>query len=196
MRLKDNPSEGKRVWLSEGELRALFAECEDDPEARIALRLMGEAGLRLKEVLRVRPADVRRMDTDGENWKLRVHEGKGNQYREAYLPRSLADAMRSHATYRGVEADEPLLGMSRRTIQRRVESAAQRRATATGDDGWTEVGCHDLRRSWGTLAVESGMNPTVVMELGGWTDWRTFREHYLGQPSDATVAAEAAKLHG
>ncbi len=39
---------------------------------------------------------------------------------------------------------------------------------------------HDLRRTWGTLLVESGVEPGMIMEWGGWDDWETFREHYLG----------------
>ncbi|WP_343218003.1 tyrosine-type recombinase/integrase [Haloplanus salinarum] len=48
------------------------------------------------------------------------------------------------------------------------------------DDGWTYFGPHDLRRTWGTLLVEREVEPGLVMEWGGWEDWETFREHYLG----------------
>jgi hypothetical protein len=32
----------------------------------------------------------------------------------------------------------------------------------------------------GILLVEREVEPGLVMEWGGWEDWETFREHYLG----------------
>jgi hypothetical protein len=42
------------------------------------------------------------------------------------------------------------------------------------------LGPHDVRRRWGSLLVGREVEPGLVMEWGGWGDWETFREHYLG----------------
>jgi len=34
----------------------------------------------------------------------------------------------------------------------------------------------------------------MVMEWGGWRNWRTFREHYLGEFSPEAVRAEREKV--
>lgn len=82
-RLEDNPDKGRKVWLTETEVNRLMTAV-DDTERHITLRLMADSGLRTKEVLRARPADVRPMDgeQDGAGHKFRVWEGKGDQYRE------------------------------------------------------------------------------------------------------------------
>ena len=84
--------------------------------------------------------------------------------------------------------------MSRRTLQRWVTAARETLAEDTSDKGWTYLSAHDLRRPWGTRAIEAGVLPTVVMQAGGWDDFRTFQKHYMGVHGDKVVAREAAKV--
>lgn len=35
----------------------------------------------------------------------------------------------------------------------------------------------------GTFLVEASVESGMIMEWGGWEDWETFREHYLGVSS-------------
>ena len=62
----------------------------------------------------------------------------------------------------------------------------------TGDVGWRYLGPHDLRRTWGTLLGESNVEPGIIMVWGGWEDWDTFREHYLGAYSPEMERRQAA----
>ena len=197
MRLEDNPDEGRKVWLSESEVDRLMNHVED-PETRIALRLMVECGLRTKEVMRTRPADVRDIDGDSEGYKLRVWEGKGDKYRETWIPEDLAESVRMFVSMseRDIEPGDALLGMSRRTLQRRIESAREDLEAETGDEGWQFLSAHDLRRTWGTQAIEAGVIPTLVMQAGGWEDFKTFQKHYMGVHSDSVLAQEASKVIG
>ena len=197
MRLADNPDEGRKVWLSESEVDRLTNHVED-PETRIALRLMVECGLRTKEVMRTRPADVRDIDGDSEGYKLRVWEGKGDKYRETWIPEDLAESIRMFVSMseRDIGPEDALIGMSRRTLQRRIESAREDLQEETGDEGWQYVSAHDLRRTWGTQAIEAGVIPTLVMQAGGWEDFKTFQQHYMGVHSDSVLAEEASKVIG
>jgi site-specific recombinase XerD len=52
------------------------------------------------------------------------------------------------------------------------------------------VSSHDLRRFWANyLLVEEGVNPRVVVRLGGWEDFQSIKP-YLDRPRDSTVADE------
>ena len=199
MRLEDNPDKGRKVWLSQQEAERLMNTVEDT-QKRIAFRLMAEAGLRTKEVLRVTPNDVQPMDGEqnGAGYKLRVWEGKGDKYRETWLPGDLAETIRVYTDVSGrdVEPNEPLVNVTRQTIQRWVRAARETLEQETGDEGWQYLSAHDLRRTWGTQAIESGVLPTVVMQAGGWDDFKTFQKHYMGQHGDKVVAREAAKVLG
>ena len=195
MQIEDNPQKGRKVWLSEEEVEKLLSTV-DDTEKRIALRLMVDSGLRTKEVLRAKPADVREIDGDSEGYKLRVWEGKGNKYRETWLPGDLAETIRVYADMADLEPEDLLVDTTRQTIQRWVRAVREDLEEETGDEGWQYVSAHDLRRTWGTQAIEANMAPTVVMQCGGWDDFRTFQDHYMSHHSDSVIAQEANKVIG
>ena len=191
MRLEDNPDRGRKVWLTESEVDQLMNAVEDT-EARIGFMLMVHSGLRTKEVLRAKPADIQPMDGDQDSYKLRVWEGKGDKYRETWIPDDLVQFIRGYTD--GDDPEDPLISSSRRTFLRRLQSARETLQEDTGDDGWQYLSAHDLRRTWGTRAIEKDMAPTVIMQCGGWDDFRTFQRHYMGHHGDDVVAKEAAKV--
>lgn len=187
------------MWLQNGEPQQLFAAydsgLDDDLEKEVALKLMGLCGLRTQEMLDVTPSDLTTIeDDDGDtHYKLRVRHGKGDKDRDTYVPQRFADQLRTYERAYGIGQHEPFVSRDRRTIQRWVNRAAEYVASETNNGDWTNVSPHDLRRSWAMRLLDSGTSPTVVMELGGWENYRTFKDHYLGHHSDATVASEASK---
>lgn len=189
MRLKDyDEREGKRVWLSEREMQLLLENVDEGNEtAEAALLLAGRCGLRRAEIVDVTPADVVRTDHGDV---VRVWEGKGDKYREVPAPDGLVTLLR-HAA---LEPDEAIVDVADSTIYKYVKRARARCRTETGDEGWQYLGPHDLRRSWGVLVLEAGVLPSVVMEWGGWTDWTTFRDHYLAEFSPQALRRERDRV--
>jgi len=191
MRLEDyDEKDGKKCWLDRSEVEGLLANA-DGTEQAIALRLMARCGLRRHEVVDVKPPDL--VDTD-VGPRLRVWHGKGDKHREVPVPGDLKTTIQVYAEQRDAGNDTPLVDRSTRTIQRWVSRAAERMHAETGDVGWTFVGPHDLRRTWGTLLVESEVEPGMIMVWGGWEDWETFREHYLGVHSAKKQREERDKV--
>jgi len=177
MKMEDHDDhDGRKVWLRPEEVDALLDEADGTTQT-VALGLLARCGLRVAEAADVTPADV--VDTPVGPF-VRVQDGKGSKYRETPVPTDLAASMRALADVRDEAADTPLVDRSTRTIRRWVTTAGERLYADTGDGGWTYLGPHDLRRTWGTLLVEREVEPGLVMEWGGWEDWDTFREHYLG----------------
>jgi integrase len=188
MRLKDyDERDGKRVWLSESELSLLLDEMERPPEHRAAGLLMGRCGLRRDEAAAVTPSDL--VSTD-HGQVVRVWDGKGDKYREVPAPDELVTLVLGLDRSPGAT----LVDVADSTLWDWVNQAAQRCRAATGDEGWQFVGPHDLRRSWGVRALESGVLPSVVMEWGGWEDWQTFRDHYLAEFSPEALRREREKV--
>ncbi len=74
MRTERNKDGTFNVWLSREEYRAI-PRAADSFEHEIAIRLMGDCGLRVTEVLGVTPSDISRMD-DGRHYELEVTNGK------------------------------------------------------------------------------------------------------------------------
>ena len=179
MQMEDHDDhDGRKVWLTEEEASELIATAADT-EQRIAFGLGLRCGLRCKEIVGVTPRDV----TDGPAGAfLRVEHGKGDKYRETPLPGDLATTITTLADLREESDDVPLVDVSTRTVERWVDSEREELA-AHDSDGWHYLTPHDLRRTWGTLLCEREVEPGLVMEYGGWEDWDTFRDHYLGQYS-------------
>lgn len=190
MRLKGYANDdGRRVWLGRDEVGLLLNQAKDT-EQKIAFGLAARCGLRSNEVLGVTRADIVEDDIVGP--RVRVEQAKGDYYREVPMPTSLETTASTYAEVRDMGADELLVDRTSRTLQRWVDRAAETCKEETEDPGWSFLGPHDLRRTWGTLLVEAGVEPGMIMEWGGWKDWETFREHYLGAYSPEMERRQAS----
>jgi len=189
MRLEDYDSkDGKKVWLDRAEVEQLLATA-GSTEKTIAFQLAARCGLRRHEVVDVTPPDVVQTDLGP---RVRVWDGKGDKHREVPVPGELHTTIDVFGEQRADSADTALVDKSERTVERWVSRAGEELYAETGDVGWTYVGPHDLRRTWGTLLVETGVEPGMIMTWGGWEDWDTFREHYLGAYSPEMERRQAA----
>lgn len=169
--------DGKKVWLRSDECRELI-DAADGTTQRVSFDLGLRCGLRAKEIVSVTPQDV--TDTPIGHF-LRVWEGKGDKYREVPLPTDLAATIDAVGDVRDEPPNQPVVDVTTRTIENWIKKAADQLADENDDVGWTYLGPHDLRRTWGTLlTTEHEVEAGLVMEWGGWDNWETFREHYLG----------------
>lgn len=189
MHLEDfDEDQGKRVWLSHDEIE-LFLEKVDGNEKRIALGLAARSGLRTDEIVSVTPEDV---VTGPADHMVRVWAGKGEKYRETPIPSELA--IRIDATTEDSPDHQALVDRPTRTLRRWVKAIADNCEKETGDMGWQYLSPHDLRRSWAQALLDEGVEPALVMHWGGWENWKTFREHYLGVYSPEKQQEERRKV--
>jgi len=187
---KDRTESGFKVWLTDDELEELrrsAASRRDD----LILQLGGYVGLRAFEVPQVQPRHVRRVD-DGEHYRLRVPEGKDTKHgegepRNAYLPADVERDLYQFARDRGLEDDEPYVDLQPDSVRAVVRRTADATADRTGDEDFRDVSSHDLRRRFAQrLLVDEGVNPRVVMAVGGWSSFQAI-EPYLNAPSEDVV---------
>ena len=152
--------------LSPGEVARMLKKARN-PKHRAILMLLYSAGLRVGEVVRLRPSDL-----DVERGLVRVRNGKGGKDRYTLLARRAVDAVRlyrdAYPTERwlfpGPSAERHL---STRSVQRIVKQAA----AATGIE--KDVTTHTLRHSFATHLLEGGTNLRVIQELLGHQSART-----------------------
>jgi len=178
MKLEDYENDsGKKVWLTPDEGNRLM-EQTDDTVRQIAVGLGLRCGLRVAETVAVKPEDV--VETPIGSF-VRVWEGKGDKYRETPVPSDLAATINAYADVRPDDDTTPLVDVTTRTVRNWIDDLGEQLEEATGDVGWSYLGTHDLRATWGTqLTTEYEVEPGLVMEWGGWDNWETFRENYLG----------------
>lgn len=193
MRLDDyTEKDGKRVWLTVDEIDKLAEEVVT-PEQKVAVMLGGRAGLRRSEIVSVTPNDIEH----GPDGFVRIWSdySKRDKYREAPIPDRLKYMIEPMVHEK--DSDEPVVDVSGTTVYRWVQKYASVLEEKTGDEGWQYLDVHDLRRSWGGhLLWDCGVLPTVVMEFGGWTDWDTFAEHYMGEITPRAQERERSKIFG
>ncbi|WP_181685819.1 site-specific integrase [Halorhabdus salina] len=192
MRTERNKDGSWNVWMSRDEYQVLPREAETF-EREVAIRLMGDCGLRVQEVLDVKPKHIQRM-SDGEHFELEVVAGKDTtgeydegKHRETWLPRDVEATINRYIQEAGLDENDALVPRSKRTVQYWVEDAAKRAAEETGDQDYQRVSTHDLRRCWANhLLVEENVSPRIVMALGGWSSYDAI-EPYLAAPTEENI---------
>jgi len=192
MRTERNRDGTYNVWMSRDEYREL-PRATDTFQQEIAVRLMGDCGLRVAEVLDVKPEHITRR-SDGQHFELEVVAGKdttgsyrGGKHRETWLPREFEAQINRYTQEKDIDDGQPLVDKAKRTVQDWVDRAADCAASDTGDSDYRRISSHDLRRCWANhLLVEENVSPRIVMALGGWSSYDAI-EPYLAAPTEGNI---------
>lgn len=194
----DDSGDDVKCWLRyPDEIEALArAARERDWTRRIAIRLMGNVGLRASGVPTAKPQGLKRND-EGAYWELEVRgkntTGGEKATRDAYVPEGVARELENYAKERDISPSEPYVTASVDSIRRWVREA--REPLRNESERWQHVSSHDLRRSWAThFLVEKGVHVRVMMEIGGWSSYNSI-EPYLAKPTPSKIGAELNALH-
>jgi len=186
LRQFEEREDSKAVWLTDPEITELLDQVQDDVQ-RFGLGLMARSGLRVSEAQQVRADDL--IETEAGKM-VRVWHGKGDKYRETPVTEETYWLGRSLDRGSGTT----VVRHTRRTLQRWVERAAGEMFAKTEEVGWTYVSAHDLRRSWATMLIQAEVEPLLVMDWGGWSDFEVFKDHYMSISSPEFQRSERSKL--
>ncbi len=192
--------------LSPGELRALFAICDDGKNAGVRdqalLGVLYGCGLRRAEAVAL---DVGDYYKDAQ--ELRVRSGKGNKARNVYLPPGAKTALDRWISLRGEavgrENNEPLFlpvlkGKTvtggrivlRRLSDQSVMDILLRRAK---EAGLKKTSPHDFRRTFISDLLEAGADISTVQKLAGHSSVTTTARY--DRRGEAAKQRAASLLH-
>jgi len=162
-----------RRWLTREQLERLFAAAQG--AERLLVALEGLNGLRRIEVLRLRRKDLRL-----EDGTLSVL-GKG-RYGGKWRNIPMHPAVRSLVTdlARGLSGEARLFDLSASGADLLLRRASQR---AGFDREGVRVSHHDLRRTFGRIAHDAGMDLVQLKNLLGHTSVE-MTVHYIGLDAD------------
>ena len=199
MRTERNKDGTWNVWMNRAEYREL-PRSASTLKREVALRLMGDCGLRSFEVPDVTSGHISRM-TDGRHYELEIVGGKDTtgeyaegKQRETWLPIDTETLINRHVQTADLGDDDPLVDVGERMIQKYVTDAAEAAAEETGDDDYRRVSSHDLRRCWANqLLVEENISPRIVMALGGWGSYDAI-EPYLAAPTEDNIIQSMSEV--
>lgn len=182
-----------KVWMNDEEVDALRRAAGSRRDDLI-IQLGAYVGLRAFEIPQVTPGHVRRVE-DGDHYRLRVPEGKDTasgegKPRNAYLPAAVERDLYQYARDEGLDDTDPYVDLTPGGVRAAVRRTAEAAADRTGDEDFRDVSSHDLRRRFAQrLLVDEGMNPRVVMAVGGWSSFGAI-EPYLYAPTEEVINRE------
>lgn len=173
------------VILSHHEVQA-FLDAVEDPQHRLPLMAIYSAGLRATEALDLSPKDI-----DGQRMVIHVRNGKGQKARLAPLSTTLLQDLREY--YRCYRPRDLLFfdrHPAHRLGRRKLWTVAHRARLAAGIT--KKFSLHDLRHSFATHLLESGVDLRTIQVLLGHTSVTT-TERYL-QVRAGLIAATGGAL--
>ena len=152
--------------LTEKEVSSLL-EAEQNVKHRAILMTLYSGGLRLQEVIQLRPKDI-----DSAGMRIHIRDGKGGKARYVMLSSILLDTLRDYFKrhkpgkwlFYGRTPDEPI---NPRSVRRMILEAA---ATAGIRKHVTP---HVLRHSFATHLLDRGTNLRYIQELLGHSSIKT-----------------------
>jgi site-specific recombinase XerD len=134
---------------------------------RTIIMLAYSAGLRLNEVLSLKPADI-----DSQRMQIIIRQGKGHKDRTVILSMQILHQLRAYwKAYKPLvylfEGDRPSQPYSQRSVQQLLKRSV-RLACIT-----KSVSFHTLRHSFATHLVEDGVDVIIIQRLLGHRSLRT-----------------------
>jgi len=153
------------VVLSKEEIKSMI-ETTRNLKHRAILAVIYSAGLRISEVISLRPSDI-----DSDRKQIRVL-GKGNKYRYTLLSGNTLDMLRMYwRAYRPVrylfEGQKQGQPVSKETIQSVFKQSCKRAGIKK------QATVHSLRHSFATHLLENGINLKIIQSLLGHSSLRT-----------------------
>ena len=166
-------------------------QATDNEKHKTILFLIYSAGLRVGEVVRLKPGDI-----DSTRMLIRVNKGKGAKDRYTLLSQIALDQLRKYyKLYKpetwlftgGKEGDH----ITERTVQRVFEASCSRAKIEK------EASVHTLRHSFATHLLESGVDLRYIQELLGHASTKTTEIYtHVTQKNISEILSPLDKLVG
>ena len=143
---------------------------------------MTRGGMRISEVLNLRPQDV-------DDRKLLLREPKsGRNYEVVYIPQKIADRLKKYIHYKAIKPDERIFPIS--------YGAARIIVLTTGQLAGIKLRPHDLRRHAATYASRSGVPIEIVSKVILRHANLSTTQRYLGKVSDVKAIRWIENVYG
>ena len=146
------------------------------------LELMARGGMRIGEVLKIRPVDV-------EDRKITLHNPKSGKELEAvFIPQKIANRLKDYIRTNNIEPHERIFPLQYGSARDVVKNA--------GKLAGINLKPHDLRRHAATYASRSGTPIEIVSKVILRHSNLSTTQRYLGKVSDSEAVKWIENLYG
>jgi integrase len=154
----------------------------DNLRNRVMLELMARAGMRVGEVLKLKPKNI-------EDRKLIISDPKsGREAEAAFIPKKVADRLKEYIRSESIEANQRIFPITYQSARIIVKKA--------GNLVGIDLKPHDLRRHAATYASRSGTPIEIVSKVILRHANLATTQRYLGKISDLEAMKWIDNLHG
>ena len=149
---------------------------------RIMLELMARGGMRVGEVLKIRPIDV-------HDRKIILPDPKsGKESEVVFIPQKVADRLKEYIKEKGIEPDQRIFPITYNAARVMVKKA--------GKMVGVKLRPHDLRRFCATYASRAGTPIEIISKILLRHVHLSTTQRYLGKISDTEALKWIEKLYG
>ena len=137
-------------------LKKGFCGCRPSEHIATALVLEANLGLRVSDIVKLRPCDVLR---DGERFRLEIVEQKTGKRRIFTVPLVIAQYIENYCLRNGIAAQDPIFPITARTIQKKLQLACDYL-------GYEGISTHSFRKWYATeIYKNNGYDIALVQRL-------------------------------
>ena len=149
---------------------------------RLILELMARGGMRIGEVLKIRPMDV-------ENRKIILHDPKsGREAEVVFIPQKVADRLKEYIRVKSIDSNQRIFPLTYGGAREIVKRAGR----LVG----IKLKSHDLRRHAATYASRSGTPIEIVSKVILRHSNLSTTQRYLGKVSETEAVKWIENLYG
>ncbi len=152
------------------------------PRNRVLLELMARAGMRIGEVLKIRPLNI-----DGRKILIKTPKS-GNPHELVYISQKLADKIQDYIRFKEIQDHERIFPLS--------YSGARKIVVKAGEKINATIKPHDLRRFAATYASRSGVPIEIISKVILRHSNLATTERYLGKVTDIEALKWIENLYG
>ena len=137
-------------------MRDGFCGCRPNERIATALVLEGNLGLRISDIVRLRPCDIVR---DGDRYRLEITEQKTGKSRVFTVPLVIQQHIENYCLRHGIKRTERIFPLTERAIQKQL-------ATVCDYLGYEGISTHSFRKWYATeIYKSSGYDIALVQRL-------------------------------
>lgn len=174
-------SRGKQWTMPERETVDEMIFKTDKPRNRIMLELMARGGMRIGEVLKIRPMDI-------EDRKIILQEPKsGKESEVVYMPQKIADRLKEYVQKLQIKSFQRIFPLK--------YSGAREVVKRAGKKIGITIRPHDLRRYAATYASRSGIPIEIVSKVILRHSNLSTTQRYLGKVSETEAVRWIENLY-
>lgn len=137
-------------------MREGFSGCRPNERVATALVLEGNLGLRISDIVKLRPCDIVR---DGDRFRLEIVEKKTGKHRVFTVPLVIAQYIENYCLRNGIGKEDLMFPITERAVQKQL-------AIVCDYLGYEGIGTHSFRKWYATeIYKANGYDIALVQRL-------------------------------